>query len=503
MKMVAQNLINLHGNASQFQGAGSDLKANLAMLLVENAALNANATSALMTDRIPDYQAASAALKDNTAALSSQFNTVYGDNAYNSVNTAWNNQSLRLAQYANALARQDVPTQQAARTNVRGFTDEFANGFVQANAQLPALTINGWGDTLSRFAINLIDAQDARNFAQEYQLRAQTNQQLLQLTNVLGQSIGQQFPDRYGIPSAPAVPANVGSATDDSNVASGVASGSTTDASATAGTGGATTDTGTADVTGATTAGSTTDTDTAGTATAGDASAASSTVLLPQTGAALSSSVYQVTGTTTTTSTDATGTDATGAGTSVTGTTTTTGTTQSGSVLLPQTGADLSSTVDQVTGTATTTGTDATGAGTTGAGTSVTGTTTTTGTTTGNDANTTGSGTVLLPQSGADLSSIAQQVTGTVTTTPTTGTAGAGTTTTDTVTGTVSGDDANTTGSDVLLPQAGADLSQQQQGGQPNTFVPIALVIAGIALIMAVVLMSFARRDYGQQKRDQ
>jgi hypothetical protein len=401
---------------------------------------------------------------------------------------------LRLAQYANALAKQDVPTQQAARTNVRGFTDEFANGFVQANAQLPALTINGWGDTLSRFAINLIDAQDARNFAQEYQLRAQTNQQLLQLTNVLGQSIGQQFPDRYGIPSAPAVPANVGSATDDSNVASG----STTDASATAGTGGATTDTGTADVTGATTAGSTTDTDTAGTATAGDASAASSTVLLPQTGAALSSSVYQVTGTTTTTGTDATGTDATGAGTSVTGTTTTTGTTQSGSVLLPQTGADLSSTVYQVTGTATTTGTDATGAGT-----SVTGTTTTTGTTTGDDANTTGSGTVLLPQSGADLSSIAQQVTGTVTTTPTTGTAGAGTTTTDTVTGTVSGDDANMTGSDVLLPQAGADLSQQQQGGQPNTFVPIALVIAGIALIMAVVLMSFARRDYGQQKRDQ
>ncbi len=441
-------------------------------------------------------------MKDNTAALSSQFNTVYGSNAYNSFTTAWNNQSLKLSQYANALTNQDVATQQAARSNVRGFTDEFANGFTQSNAQVLALTINGWGDTLSRFAINLIDAQDARNFSQEYQLRAQTNQQLVQLTNVLGQAIGQQFPDQYGIPSAPAVPANVGSVNDNTNVASS----SVTGAGATAGTGGADTSTGTADATVAGTAGSTTDTsmDAAGTTTAGDASAAGSTVLLPTTGAALGSSAYQVTGTTTTTGTDATGAGTTGAGASVTGTTTTTnttgtsatgtttsttsGSTTTGSVLLPQTGADLSSVAQQVTGTATTTGT--TGTSTTG---------TTTSTTTSGDTSTTGSGSVLLPQTGADLSSVAQQVTGTATTTGTTGTGATsdGTTTTSTTTG-----DANPSGSGVLLPQSGADLSQQQQAA-PNTFVPIALVIAGVALIMAVVLFSFARRDYGQQKRDQ
>jgi hypothetical protein len=104
---------------------------------------------------------------------------------------------------------------------------------------------------------------------------------------------------------------------------------------------------------------------------------------------------------------------------------------------------------------------------------------------------------VLLPQTGADLSSSVQQVTGTTTTTDTTGITGAGTTATSTTT---SGD-ASTTGSGVLLPQSGADLSQQQRA-TPNTFVPIAMVIAGIALIMAVVLMTFAKRDYRQQNRD-
>jgi hypothetical protein len=535
MKMVADSLVSQSGNAAQSQGAGVDLKATVAMLLVENAALNANATSALMNERIAEYQAASAALKDNTAALSSQLGTVYGGNAYDNLNSVWNNQSMKLAQYANALANQDVSTQQAARSNVRGFTDAFANGFTQSNAQVPALTLNGWGGTLSTGAISLIDAQDARNYAREYQLRAQTNQQLLQFTNVLGQSINEQFPNQYGIPAAPAVPSNVGSANDNTSVASGNAM----DAGMTAGMGGATTSTGTADATSANaTAG--------GVATSGDASTAGSTVLLPQTGASM-----QVTGTATTTGTmtagdavtgTATSTGTTAAGASVTDTLTTTGTTgasttgatTSGSVLLPQTGADLSSLAQQVTGTNTTTGTTGTSAGAitgttpsgdasttggsvllpqTGADLSslaqqVTGTNTTTGTTgsaitgttTSGDASTTG-GSVLLPQAGADLSSLAQQVTGTNTTTGTTGSdaTGAGTTTT----GTTAGGDASTTGSGVLLPQSGADLSQQQQqGGQPNAMVPVALVIAGVALVLAVVLMSFARRNYGQQKRD-
>lgn len=405
MKMVAQNLVNMQGNAPAYQVAGADLKANLAMLLVEKAALNANATSALINNRVSEYQAATSALNDNAEALSGAFNAVYGGTTYNNLNSLWNSQSLKLAQYANALTSQDVDTQEAARANVRGFTANLVTQFNNSNSQVPALTLNGWGGTLSTGAINLIDAQNANDFAREYQLRAQTNQRLLQLTDEFAQSIGQQFPNQYGLPAAPAIPANVGSMNDATGA--GVASG----------TGGATTDTGTADVAGDAT-------------TSGDASTAGSTVLLPQTGAAIGSSLEQVTGTTTTT-------DTVGAGADVTGTTTTT---------------------------------DTTGA-------AITGTTTATSS-------------VLLPQTGADLTSSAFQVTSTTTTTDTVG-AGADVTGTTTTTDTGS----------VLLPQSGADLTQQQQA-TPATFVPIALMIAGAALIMSVVLMAFARRDYQQQKRD-
>jgi hypothetical protein len=320
MKMVAQDLVNMHSNAAAYQGASTDLKADLAMLLVENAALNANATAALMNNRTAEYQAASAALKDNTAALSSRLGNVYGGNASGNLNGLWNTQSLRLAQYANALSTQDTSTQDAARSNVRGFTANLVTQFDQSNADVPALTLNGWGGTLTTGAINLIDAQRAQNFAREYQLRAQTNQQLLQLTDVLGQSISQQFPTQYGIPSAPAIPANVATTSDSMTASAG-------------------TDSATGSATAADASGTTT--------SSGDASTAGSSVLLPATGADLSSSVYQVTGTTTTTAT--TGITST-ADTTSTGTTTSTTTagstsadsTASGSVLLPSTGGDQS-----------------------------------------------------------------------------------------------------------------------------------------------------------------
>jgi hypothetical protein len=116
----------------------------------------------------------------------------------------------------------------------------------------------------------------------------------------------------------------------------------------------------------------------------------------------------------------------------------------------------------------------------------------------------------LLPQTGADLSSSVGQVTGTTTTTGTAGTGASAsvtstsgtTSTTATGTSTTVTETSTTSSSSVLLPQTGADLSQQGQQVITNTMVPLALLIAGVALVMAVVLMSFASRDYNQQKRD-
>lgn len=147
--------------------------------------------------------------------------------------------------------------------------------------------------------------------------------------------------------------------------------------------------------------------------------------------------------------------------------------------------------VFQVTGTVTTT----TGVTSTADLTGTTGTTTTATTT-----DTTSSGSVLLPATGADLSSSTQQVTGTTTTTDTTGMTGTVTTTTG-VTSTSATTDTTTTGS-VLLPQSGADLSQQQRNVSIE-IVPLLMLLAGIAMVAAVALLSMAKHDHRQPTDDQ
>lgn len=145
----------------------------------------------------------------------------------------------------------------------------------------------------------------------------------------------------------------------------------------------------------------------------------------------------------------------------------------------PQVVVDVHSDMFQVTGTVTTT-------------TGVTGTADLTGTTT----STTTSGSVLLPATGTDLSSSVQQVTGTMTTTSTTGITD---TTTSTTTAVIT--DTTSTGS-VLLPATGADLGNNARQVTDRDIIPLLMLLAGVALVISVLLMSFAKRDYRRQNDD-
>jgi hypothetical protein len=100
------------------------------------------------------------------------------------------------------------------------------------------------------------------------------------------------------------------------------------------------------------------------------------------------------------------------------------------------------------------------------------------------------------PQIVVDLGSSAFQVTGTVTTTT-------GVTSTADLTGTTAATSTGTTTSgSVLLPATGADLSQQQRNVNME-IIPLLMLLSGIALLVAVGLMSLAQRDYRRQNDDQ
>jgi hypothetical protein len=202
MKLMARQLLpasadagtNMSNMNAAATGTPADLRSDLALLLTENAALNANASAALIGARLNEYVAITKALDVNASDLSKRLGTTYGGNASEVLNNLWREQNVRFAAYANALKNQDQPTQLQARINAQGQAQAWLNQMNVLNPNLAGTPVAATGTQIAQGQLALIEAQQAGNAATEYQLRAQAAQSVLTLANTLSQAIQQQFP---------------------------------------------------------------------------------------------------------------------------------------------------------------------------------------------------------------------------------------------------------------------------------------------------------------------
>jgi hypothetical protein len=166
------------------------LRSQLGKLLAEHAVLVEDLTRAAVTDT-PDFTAAAQSINDNTRALVSAIDTLFGAAAARQFQALWADHVEQLVAYASAAAAGDAARRDRARTTLRGFEQRMAaflggaTGGRMSTADLSdALLVHD--QMLMRHA----DAYAARDYATAHDIAYRTYEHMFELARALADAFG-------------------------------------------------------------------------------------------------------------------------------------------------------------------------------------------------------------------------------------------------------------------------------------------------------------------------
>lgn len=191
----------------KFDGdASSDaagLRAGLHSLLREHVWLAASATGAALGGRMPQFEAAAAALNgpknSNSADLVAAIGGVYGKDVGTAFDGLWRSQNHipAFVAYTQAVAAGDEAGKKQAVDNLLAYAKTFGDTINSVNKNLPASVVE---DAIKMHATTLlavIDAQKAGDQAQVAKLLREAVDHMSGTADALASGTAKQFPDKF------------------------------------------------------------------------------------------------------------------------------------------------------------------------------------------------------------------------------------------------------------------------------------------------------------------
>ena len=183
------------------ESAGSELRSGLHSLLREHVWLAASATGAAIGGRMPQFEAAAAALNgpqnSNTADLVAAIGSVYGDDVGKAFDGLWRSEKHipAFVAYTQAVAAGDEAGKEKAVNDLLAYAKTFGETLASVNENLPAEAveeaIKGHATTL----LAVIDAQKAGDPAEVAKLVRAAVHHMSGTADALATATAKQFPD--------------------------------------------------------------------------------------------------------------------------------------------------------------------------------------------------------------------------------------------------------------------------------------------------------------------
>jgi len=185
--------------AVRAQGSVSDLRVALNTVLVEHAQLAAAATGAALRGQTVEFQAAAAALDQNSVTLAKAVGSVYGAEAESAFLALWRQHIGFFVDYTTAVARKDVKGQDQAVENLVNYATAFAAFLNQANPNLPVPVVT---DLVKHHVVSLkavVDAQAKRDWTGAFARQREAVAHMRMIADPLAAAIGKQFPEKLAM----------------------------------------------------------------------------------------------------------------------------------------------------------------------------------------------------------------------------------------------------------------------------------------------------------------
>jgi hypothetical protein len=182
----------------QADSPAADLRSGLNMLLGEHAYLAAAATDAAIGGRQAEFEAAAAALDENSVALSDAIGSVYGADAGAAFLELWRSHIGFFVDYTNAVATDDEAKKTQAVTDLTGYAEDFAAFLSGANPNLPAEAVQQLVVQHVLTLAPVVDAQGAQDYLAAYTALREAFAHMQMIADPLAEAIIQQFPENFG-----------------------------------------------------------------------------------------------------------------------------------------------------------------------------------------------------------------------------------------------------------------------------------------------------------------
>ena len=178
------------------------LRSQLGKLLAEHAVLVTDVTRAAVANT-PDFNAAARAIDDNTRALVSAIDTLFGAAAAQAFQSLWAQHVEQLVAYGVAAAAKDTGRQDRARAALRDFEGRMATFLRAATGNRMTTTdlaaaLSAHDQLLMRHA----DAYAARDYATAHDIAYQTYEHMLDVARILADAFGATVAARLPVGAA-------------------------------------------------------------------------------------------------------------------------------------------------------------------------------------------------------------------------------------------------------------------------------------------------------------
>jgi plastocyanin len=175
----------------------ASLRTSLNLLLAEHVVLASDATGAALGERTDEYDAAVAALGENSQALADAIGSVYGDEAGEAFLPLWEKHIGFFVDYTTALASDDQAAADEAAANLMAYAEEFGAFLNSATPGLPTDAVASLVTMHISGLLSVIDAQAAGDQATAYtELQAAVGHMSM-IGDALAGAIAAQFPEEF------------------------------------------------------------------------------------------------------------------------------------------------------------------------------------------------------------------------------------------------------------------------------------------------------------------
>jgi hypothetical protein len=171
------------------------LRVGLDRLLAEHAFLSMEVVRSVIAD-MPDFEAASEVLEENTAEIIAAIEDVYGAEAGAAFGEQWRNHIGYLVDYARAAADGDAEAAQLASDQLDRYVADFSALLAEAMPVLPEATVEHLIDEHVR-QLEHVAAFDASDFGQAYPAIRETYRHMFEIGDGLAVGIVTAFPGRF------------------------------------------------------------------------------------------------------------------------------------------------------------------------------------------------------------------------------------------------------------------------------------------------------------------